>query len=267
MEVLEYLKLNEINKGLGKGNRMCYPIGQPVELTIPCYDGENQPVHPSVVYIPTGFNGYKYWMSFTPYTRGSSAVENPSIVASNDGITWVVPDGLTNPLVQTPSDGYNRDAELVYIAETSPAKLRIYWGVNSGKGYYKESTDGITWSDSVELNGAPFGSGQSSVIRNGNGKWIAYSQPIGAFYSPSGNLGSYISDDGQNWDLNEPIVTNLNGKVWHIGSLNDGCGYHFIAGAYPADKTMATMDLFYGYSDDGRHITFDNAPIVQTSDF
>lgn len=65
--------------------------------------------HPDVQYFPNGFNGYKYWMVFTPYfgTIGiapdSKRFENPTVVVSNDGINWSPPAGMLGPLQSTPS--------------------------------------------------------------------------------------------------------------------------------------------------------------------
>ena len=53
-------------------------------------------MHPDVIYFPSGMDGYKYWMMYTPYPPQS--VENPSIVRSNDDITWT-DAGITNPVI------------------------------------------------------------------------------------------------------------------------------------------------------------------------
>ena len=58
--------------------------GNPL-TTIPLY-GASGVVHPDVLYFSGGKDGYEYWMVYTPYPPGSK--ENPSIVRSNDGITW-----------------------------------------------------------------------------------------------------------------------------------------------------------------------------------
>jgi hypothetical protein len=66
--------------------------------------------HPDVEYFPEGFNGYKYWMVFTPYfgsvgsEPASQRFENPTVVVSNDGRNWVPPPGIKNPLASAPSD-------------------------------------------------------------------------------------------------------------------------------------------------------------------
>ncbi|MCT4327723.1 hypothetical protein [Chryseobacterium indologenes] len=64
--------------------------------------------HPDVEFFPQGFNGYKYWMVFTPYfgavenNQISKRYENPTIVVSNDGINWSSPDGIRVPLQGAP---------------------------------------------------------------------------------------------------------------------------------------------------------------------
>lgn len=67
--------------------------------------------HPDVQYFPNGFNGYKFWMIFTPYfgsignVHTSERYENPTIAVSNDGINWSSPYGVATPLQKTPSVG------------------------------------------------------------------------------------------------------------------------------------------------------------------
>lgn len=90
--------------------------------------------HPDVEYFENGFNGFKYWMAFTPYFGivGSSGdailYENPTIVASNDGLNWEEPRNIINPLQRRPSfkdgivrnnkdtlQGYWSDTDLLFV--------------------------------------------------------------------------------------------------------------------------------------------------------
>ncbi|MEI5984947.1 MULTISPECIES: hypothetical protein [Sphingobacterium] len=65
--------------------------------------------HPDVQYFPNGFRGYKFWMVFTPYFGSvgydfyARRYENPTVVVSNDGINWVEPEGISNPIQKTAS--------------------------------------------------------------------------------------------------------------------------------------------------------------------
>ncbi|MFZ4261737.1 hypothetical protein ACFRAE_06825 [Sphingobacterium sp. HJSM2_6] len=69
----------------------------------------NSYCHPDVLYFPEGFQGYEYWMVFTPYFGKvgqdyfSKRYENPSIVVSHDGLTWDNPPALRNPIQACPS--------------------------------------------------------------------------------------------------------------------------------------------------------------------
>lgn len=82
--------------------------------------------HPDVEYFENGFNGFKFWMAFTPYFGAIGAsgdailYENPTIVASNDGLNWSEPSSIVNPIQKRPSfkDGIVRN-----VADT----LQGYW--------------------------------------------------------------------------------------------------------------------------------------------
>ncbi len=76
---------------------------------IPTYDGSGECTHPSVVdsvaVLGQPWQGYRYWLAFTPYPGNDdrrSRFENPSIVASHNGQDWVVPTGVRAPLISPP---------------------------------------------------------------------------------------------------------------------------------------------------------------------
>lgn len=129
------------------------PASQPLAnanwaLDIPTYDGSGQTVHPSVVYFPNGWHGYKYWMAHTPYPYSNDASENPSICASNDGVNWVDPPGIDNPLDGDPAVGHNCDPELIYNAKTD--QLYLYWiytnDIDTNWTKLVKSSNGSTWT-------------------------------------------------------------------------------------------------------------------------
>lgn len=122
-----------------------------IPLTIPTYDGNSSVGHPDVVHVPGGWNGYEYWMAFTPFP--TSPRENPSVVASNDGINWEVPDGLTNPIAPYSlalSMGYDywADTDMV-LSPDGTTMVMLFKGTKTGvSNHYLRttSTDGITWT-------------------------------------------------------------------------------------------------------------------------
>lgn len=100
-------------------------------LTTPTYDKIGQAVHPSVIDFKVEYNldswrGYRYWMVMTPYPNGNESYENPSLLASEDGLKWVVPDGFLKPLDVLPGKiNFNSDPTLVY--DPDQKSLLIYW--------------------------------------------------------------------------------------------------------------------------------------------
>ena len=106
-------------------------------LTIPTYEGSGQVVHPSVIdfrneYGIDAWSGYRYWMVLTPYPQSRDEFENPSLYASHDGFTWIVPHNISNPLA-TASEldkGFLSDPDMIYNPDTD--QLWIYYrSVNS----------------------------------------------------------------------------------------------------------------------------------------
>ena len=94
-------------------------------------------VHPCVRYIPESFEGYKWWMVYTPYYGADSSMENPILCYSDEEdpntppIKWKV-YGLVN---EKPIDGYNSDPTLLY----KEGQLFVYWRENYelSKTYHK----------------------------------------------------------------------------------------------------------------------------------
>ena len=124
--------------------------------TTPTSDGSGQVVHPSIVYFPDGWNGYNYWLAMTPYPATDSQYESPEILACNDGVNWVVPAGLTNPIVDSSSPAAlpnNGDPCLFYNEATD--ELWCYYQRRSpgnySRLYLKKSSDGIDWGLSSDL--------------------------------------------------------------------------------------------------------------------
>lgn len=127
-------------------------------LTIPTHvsPAGGQTTHPSVVYVDDGWNGYRYWMAHTPYPAGDDAHEDPNICASNDGVTWVVPAGLTNPIDDQPGSpgALNSDVDLKFGPNN---ELFLFWRTYDPNAtgveeqlYYSTSTDGVTWAAKIQ---------------------------------------------------------------------------------------------------------------------
>ncbi|MGC7870642.1 hypothetical protein ACPUYX_03815 [Desulfosporosinus sp. SYSU MS00001] len=113
-------------------------------LDTPTYDHSGQAVHPSIIDFKTEYEmetwgKFRYWMALTPYPNFNSALENPSILASMDGINWVNLPGIKNPLAPKPfgilDKNYNSDPELVY--DPGDNTLILYWREYSNNAFEK----------------------------------------------------------------------------------------------------------------------------------
>lgn len=124
------------------------PRQGPWQETRPTSDGSGEMIHPSVVDMgESGWQGYRFWSVDTPYPRNDVKLENPEILASNDGLTWEVPPGVTNPIAPFPGEGFNSDPEMVWDAANKRMFAVWRWFGNSLIYYqHATSTDGRTWS-------------------------------------------------------------------------------------------------------------------------
>lgn len=125
-------------------------------------DGSDQPYHPSVVYLKGKWNGYSYWMAYTPFPIGAKPYQDrweyPCIMASHDGIHWEYPgdkcpiDDLTQE--QIFARDYFSDTHLVYNEVLR--RLECYYRLSETREnecnkavtiFRRFSLDGIHWSE------------------------------------------------------------------------------------------------------------------------
>ena len=136
-------------------------------LSIPQYSSDGV-VHPDVLYFPDGMDGYKYWMVYTPYPPEST--EDPSIVRSNDGITWT-DTGISNPVIPNGGESWRNnhqhDPDFLYVPQYS--KWFMVWGGVGTSGdasiAFAYSSDGKNWT---EYDGTAVNGNTNPVILNGN---------------------------------------------------------------------------------------------------
>lgn len=226
-------------------------------LNIPTPDGLPSVGHPDVLHIPGGWNGYAYWMGFTPYPAESR--ENPCIVASNDGVTWEVPAGLTNPIAplsEATALGYNywSDTDLVHLPD---GRLACYFRgtkQNDSEGIYRKvSSDGVTWGPLELCFTAGFTTCLSPAVvveaDNTFTLWsVDHTQPQGS----TARVTRRTSPDGVTWSA--PVACTIpaaNGSgaseyVWHIDVIRVGGTYH----ALMATRNVS-FRLLYRTSTDG----------------
>ena len=210
-------------------------------------DGQDQPMHPKVLFFENRFGGYYFWMSYTPYPNGTDFMENPCIACSNDMVNWITPEGVTNPLdVGLSSSAYMSDSHLVYNYNTETLEL-WYRFVDSGRAevlYRRTTKDGINWNEREQMlrsEGGILNYLSPSIIYDDN----KYKMWVGTG-TPSGAVKYYESNDAHSWNL----IATTNLDVWHLDVIKTDLGYESVI----ADK-QSGASISYSKSTDG--ITWD----------
>lgn len=219
--------------------------------------GDNQAYHPKVLAFKEKWNGYKYWMSYTPYPKGDDGKENPHIAVSNDLINWKTPGNNVNPLDE-PDDKqaslrYNSDSHIVYNYDTN--ELYCYWryvdDINNAVFIYRRDTkDGINWTPkkiTAYSNDRKSKDYISPAIIYENGAYKMW-------YVDQGNIVTYAtSNDGITWN-DENIIEleyEKNLKTWHLDVIHTRENYEMIVVAYDKWSNRNDMNLYYTSSTNG----------------
>lgn len=232
------------------------------------YAGKNQATHPSVVSFSEPWNGYKYYMAYTPYPYGNGSDENPCLAASNDLINWVKPEGLINPIAwceETECDEL-KDPHLLYRKDLDQLEMWYLGRIASSieeKGplycFRKISKDGLHWSKyevvfcfGTEVRVSP------SVYWNGKSYdfWcISNKEKIG------GELYHMQSIDAQIWsELQKCDVPNsLETHMWH-GSVSKYQNKYYLVWVGNGKKSKSR--IYFATSQDGIHYQ-DSRVIIQ----
>lgn len=207
------------------------------------YEGSGETVHPSVVDFGSAWNGYRYWMGNVPYYLNNNLVERPSIWGSNDGETWVVPPGVTNPIHDVANNG---DPNLIFDNNI------LYYMFGSAVGVYeKHSSNGVAWSDPVLIATPIVGEDEidaPSAIKIGNRYYIYYTTFTNVPNNPRVLRISCDTIDGTYGDRETVNVPWIDGFIWwHIGIMFYNGYYYLVAnqstgGHGPAIFVMKSSD-------------------------
>ena len=259
-------------------------------LQIATYDGYNQPCHPKVLYFADGWNGYRYWMAYTPYPYCEDSLENPCIAVSDDGYTWFAPTGIRNPVTGYPptfaDSAHYSDPHLLMNGDTM--ELWFRYNPSLGDGVNADSngaiilrtcsTDGITWSEIEEMycGSAVRDPILSPVVELIDGTYTMW------YAKRDGRIYQTASADGFTWsELTQTDLVAPNGVIWHQDMIRTDLGYEIVFCARPsgAQSNLHGLTLYYAASYDGVHFTdpieivaprvgtdaFDNASIYRAS--
>ena len=239
------------------------PIAPDAPVLITTYAGApNSIVHPSVLFFDGGWNGWRYWMVYTPFNGGDIAVENPSIAVSNDGDTWTTPAGLTNPIVARPGTGYNADPNLFMSPDGT---MNMVWKsvtpTNTKETRLTTTRDGVTWTPSVLLFVNSFEDVSPAVLYD-NGQYrmwtVKHSDTPNTMYvrtapSPTGPWSAPVACTA---------ALPAGAELWHMDIKRMGQQYHCLMQSMWAAPPYGEQ-LWFGKSNDGLTWTFASEPVMR----
>jgi hypothetical protein len=236
---------------------------------IDLYDGKEDmhATHPKVLNFEKKWNGYKYWMVYSPYPYMNDEYENPWLVVSNDKIHWKTPKGLTNPIEQKPNNYehgkvYNSDPHILYNKDTD--KMELYFryvdDINDRVIIYRRtSSDGVKWLDKEE------------IITHKRSKIdfmspaVIYDNGVYKMWFVNRNKTPYYIESKDGYNYSDPIKIDLNYPIpgirtWHLDAIKTENGYELLVSAYRNHKDRNSMNLYHFVSKDG--INFKKGTIV-----
>lgn len=245
-------------------------IGE-IRLNISTYvAGKDQPTHPSVISFEKSWNGYRYWMTYTPYPYATGEEENPSIAVSNDLYKWETPKGMVNPIADNEETGCNelKDSHILFREDLDRIEVWYLGRLSKKLGgdgrslmlFRKFSNDGKNWSNYEVMSDTQFIS--PSIYWDGN-KYQMWGIGFDGL-SSEGQLYYQESLDGKKWS--SPVMCTLNGeesrfKIWHGAITVDKNKIHL---TYVKSGTDS-QDIVYAESQDG--ICFkDNRVIISNNE-
>lgn len=234
------------------------------KLNIVSSYGDNDAYHPKVLNFEKPWNGYRYWMAYTPYPGADQTKENPHISVSNDKIHWETLEEVKTALdpltpFEDPDQQYNSDTHLVYREDTDT--LECYWRqVDNNKRtdtlFKRTTTDGRHWTDRQQVLQTKTGDDGilSPAIIYEDGKYkmwtVNYFEKFPIVYRES--------EDGFHWSKPREInltYENSDLRSWHIDVIHTEKGYEMLVVAFKNGEKHLQMDMYYTKSVD--NITFD----------
>ena len=287
-------------------------------LTIPTYSytaqgGQTQKAewdttHPDVIdFAKTSkeggkWGGYRYWMVLTPNQDGYSQYENPCLAASNDGVNWVVPNGIENPLSgvkHEPTGTHNCDTDLVYNPDSDELWVYYVWEQDSPAGtpsnlrLIRVKEDGNSFAITSTTDGKPYerlinsqyryDMQSPAVVRRDANTWLMWSNNSDSDNSGNGWQSQvafvelYTSTDGKNWTNKQSLADTLVLKgadgiasyiPWHLDVqwVESQNKYWGLFCAYPKGGNTNRTYLLFGTSEDGKTWTTYPKPLLAPRD-
>lgn len=248
------------------------------------------------------WGGYRYWMVLTPNQDGYSQYENPCLAASNDGVNWVVPNGIENPLSgvkHEPTGTHNCDTDLVYNPDSDELWVYYVWEQDSPAGtpsnlrLIRVKEDGNSFAITSTTDGKPYerlinsqyryDMQSPAVVRRDANTWLMWSNNSDSDNSGNGWQSQvafvelYTSTDGKNWTNKQSLADTLVLKgadgiasyiPWHLDVqwVESQNKYWGLFCAYPKGGNTNRTYLLFGTSEDGKTWTTYPKPLLAPRD-
>lgn len=240
------------------------PLGLPLPISVPTADGSGETVHPDYATTPFGMPDQ---LAITPYPRGKSNREWPSVFASLGGVDWGLAPGAPNPVVDAPAAGYLSDPDLLYHGGTGELWLYYRWVNSENVILVKRSLDGVSWSDpDTVVRAANHRAVSPTVVRRRPDDWFMYvvnagEQGCGATFT---TVDLRRSSDGIHWS--EPTPVALDAGEWYPWHLDvqwvPELGQFWALYNAKGTGSCATPVLYLATSEDGLTWTRAPAPVL-----
>lgn len=265
-----------------------YSNRTPAKLDFPAPAlGDDTAIHPDVIdfynEIGRSWNGYRFWMIYTPLpVTNPNDHEVPCVLASNDKVTWVIPEGGSNPITTHAQVTYMADPTLFY--EKSTNKLwAIYLNYTNKRVEARTTTNGITWSSQITMHTLIDTTEliSPSIIKVGNefrmyGVDAVVENPNKhVYYLTSNSLtgtwiqGNDVVFDASNCALGLHFTGDLSDywQPWHINIIK--CYDFYLMQLYPRlnqNNSQAYRELnqmWFAVSSDGINFKISKYPLFQ----
>lgn len=251
-----------VSYNIKKGDKIEIAVGENKKLSdfylkLDNARGEDQVTHPKVISFKKKWNGYKYWIAYTPYPYADQAQENPHVMVSNDLVTWYSKKYYENPLDEVITNDhlkvYNSDTHLLYNPDTD--RLECYWrfvdDIKDEVIIYKRTTrDGIKWTEKeVFLKSKRSKTDYlSPVVMYENKKYMVW-------YVDRDKTVKYIEYDKNEKKWTPPRLINIEYYdptllSWHLDVIKTNKGYEAILVAFDSWQNRGKMKLYYSSSKD-----------------
>ena len=226
-------------------------------IALPSVYGDTEATHPSVLHFDKPWNGYTFWIAYSPYPEADDSKENPHVLASQDGVNWQAPKGFENPLDNKPDDYefhicYNSDPELVYNNDTD--EIECWWRMVDDHNdrmvlYRRRSRDGVYWTEKESM---------LETLRSENdflSPSLIYEEGVYRLWSVGDGYKIKYNEYTPEYGWSQTRYATVNYTVdslrsWHHTSK----GYEMILVSFDKNATTyprGCMSLYYARSNDG----------------